>query len=138
MTKGTEIVADFVSALRNRPGIKTVEPCGSISRNVFEVNGSACWLLYLKGRGEEPYRWGVTDNVIKRLKQQSQNWFVVLLYESQNTGYLLPFKDVINYIQKNIWPLGNDGDYKPAAPGNYLSQNTPFKTSDEFFRLLRA
>jgi hypothetical protein len=51
-------------------------------------------------------------------------WFVILLFDSSETGFILTYDDVRNYI-RNIWPLGADGDYKPAT-GTYLSDNSPF------------
>jgi hypothetical protein len=53
----------------------------------------------------------------------------VLLYESKDTGYLLSSADVLYYM-RNVWPLGSDGDYKPAS-GKYLSRNAPFVSLTE-------
>jgi hypothetical protein len=66
-------------------------------------------------------RWGVTKNVIDRLKNQNLPWYVILLFLSHESGYLLSMGDV-NYYIKNVWPLGADGDYK-LSEGNYLSRN---------------
>lgn len=133
MNTGAQIVDGFVSELRRSPGLRVERSI--VSRNVFEVSGSVHCLLYIKGRGETPYRWGVTANVVERLRQQSLNWFIVLLYESMNTGYLLSSTDVVYYIHNSIWPLGSDGDYKPAS-GTYLSRNSPFTSFNEFVRLI--
>ena len=107
-----------------------------ISQNVFNVTGRIEALLYVKGRAEQPYRWGVTANVVERLRRQAQRWFVVLLFESVNTGYLLSSEDVLGYV-RGTWPLGTDGDYKPAS-GTYLVNNMPFASFDEFIRQLRG
>lgn len=130
---GARIVTDFVSALRNL----AVKPCHFISKNVFEIkiDDSVNCLIYVKGRGQEPYRWGVTRNVVNRLRKQSQKWFVILLHDSHNTGYLLSSADVSRYIDERIWPLGKDGDYKPAS-GAYLNNNIHFNTFDEFIKRL--
>lgn len=134
MSTGAQIVAEFVSALVKVPGLSVAR--SGVSQNVWELDGSAQCLLYVKGRGEAPYRWGVTANVVERLKREKRKWFTVLLYESKDTGYLLSSADVLYYI-KNVWPLGGDGDYKPAS-GTYLSRNAPFTSLMECVRGLRA
>jgi hypothetical protein len=126
--KGNKIVADFADVVGKRPGLAMTRT--SISRNVFELTGPINCLLYLKARAEYPLRWGVTSNVLDRLKQYNKPWVVVLLYVSYKTGYLLSSSDVEHYT-KNIWALGADGDYKPS-PGSYLANNKPFHSVDEF------
>ena len=135
MATGLQIVADFVSTLGKTRGVTVTR--SDISQNVFEVDGRSSCLLYVKGRGEAPYNWGATANIVERLKQQKQRWFMVLLYESRNTGYFLPSADVTHYIMENVWPLALDGDYKPAV-GTYLACNKPFASFDEFLSLLDA
>ena len=132
MSTGAQIVADFVSAFGKVAGLSVTR--SGISQNVWELDGSVQCLLYVKGRGEAPYRWGVTANVVERLKKQKRKWFTVLLYESKDTGYLLSSTDVLYYI-KNVWPLGDDGDYKPAS-GTYLSRNAPFTSFNGCVRAL--
>ena len=134
MATGAQIVTDFVSALRSLPGVGIAR--SSLSRNVFELSGPRSCLLYVKGRAELPHRWGVTANVVLRLKAQRQDWYVALLYESKETGYLLSSSDVAHYVE-SIWPRGADGDYKPA-PGTYLGRNSPFKSFNNFSRLVGA
>lgn len=131
MVTGAQVVTDFVAALRGVPNL-TVTRC-ALSRNVIELSGPARGLLYIKGRAEPPYRWGVTANVVSRLKAQREIWQVVLLYEFKDTGYLLSASDVQHYMH-GVWPLGADGDYKPA-PGSYLSRNSPFRSFATFIRL---
>ncbi|MDX2253315.1 MAG: hypothetical protein NW202_13600 [Nitrospira sp.] len=130
MATGAQIVTEFVDALRELPGVIVTR--SSLSRNVFELSSPRTFLLYVKGRAESPYRWGVTANVISRLRAQKRDWFVVLLYESKETGYLLSASDVTHYMS-GVWPLGGDGDYKPA-PGSYLDRNRPFKSFNSFSR----
>ncbi len=126
--KGTQIVSRFIQALNARNGISVL--LTPISRNVFEYRGHSNILLYVKGRGQEPYRWGVTANVIHRLQRESKRWVVILLFESPEKGYLLTSKDTAHYID-NVWPLGADGDYKPAS-GNYLANNAPLYSIEAF------
>lgn len=129
-TKGAQLVSDFIQALNAQNGIMANRTV--ISRNVFEFNGKGKSLLYVKGRAEHPYRWGVTANVINSLQAQPKNWMVILLFESHEKGYLLNSRDVEYYIHK-VWPLGTDGDYKPAT-GPYLSRNMALNSMLDFIK----
>ena len=131
-SKGTQLVRDFTIAVNSMQGVSLTR--ASISRNVFECKGNANCLLYIKGRAEHPYRWGVTANVIDRLKDQPKKWYVILLFESFEKGYLLSSRDVEHYIQ-NVWHLGRDGDYKPAT-GSYLSRSTELHSIKDFMRTI--
>jgi len=122
--KGSQIVSNFRKAIQNQYG--TGLKFTSISRQVFELEGERNCLLYVKARSARPIRWGVTKNVIDRLKNQSLPWFVILLFLSHESGYLLSMDDIEYYI-KSVWPLGADGDYKPSE-GRYLSRNNPFNS----------
>jgi len=134
ISKGTQLVRDFVKALNAEKDIKIKQTI--ISRNIFEFNGKRNCLLYVKGRAEHPYRWGVTANVIDRLKAQPKSWMVILLFESHDQGYLLTSNDVEHYIQK-VWPLGADGDYKPAT-GSYLARNTALYSIQDFINTIES
>ena len=100
-----------------------------ISRNILDLSGSIDFLIYVKVRSEEPFRWGVTANRIDEMRCSGKNWIVVLLYCSSETGYLLTPRDIDRYL--SIWPLGNDGDYK-VGTGSYLRYNIPFCSFKEF------
>lgn len=126
--RGTELVKGFVGALNERAGTKVTRT--SISQNVFEYTGQGNVLLYVKGRAEQPLRWGVTANVVQRLQSQAKPWVVILLFESYDHGYLLTQDDVEDCI-RNVWSLGKDGDYKPSS-GSYLSHKQPFYSIQGF------
>lgn len=129
---GSQLVSEFIRRLAALEGHSVSR--SSISRNVFRFSGDSDVLIYVKGRAEEPHRWGVTVNVIKRLEDQDTPWFVILLYNTPETGYLLCQDDVGSYIS-SVWPLGSDGDYK-TAPGSYLSKNSPFHSMSMFLEQL--
>ena len=132
-SNGAQLVSEFVAALGKVPNLR-VTP-SDVSHNVWSITGDVNCLIYVKGRATEPLNWGVTANVVNRLKQRGQDWILVLLFEAKDTGYLLTSADVEYYI-KDVWPLGNDGDYKPAAK-RYLSKNVPFSSFGECVRDLR-
>jgi len=127
-SRGTALVKSFIGSLNARIDTKVIQT--PISRHVFEYTGQGNLLLYVKGRAEQPLRWGVTANVIKRIQSQGKTWLVILLFESYDSGYFLTQNEVESYI-RNVWPLAKDGDYKPAV-GSYLSGKQPFHSIQEF------
>src|SRR5437016_1999694 len=101
MSTGQQIVRGFVSEL-TKHGLAVA--AAGMSHNVWKVTGAVAsrqvsCLLYVKGRAEAPYRWGVTANVVARLKGQTLSWNTVLLYESRDTGYFLTSGDVLYCIK---------------------------------------
>lgn len=133
MTHGAAIVQKFIRAIAQDP----LSLSGSgISRNVWRLEGrvertEVRGLLYVKGRAAPPLKWGVTGTVVERLQAQRSPWMLVLLHETHDCGYLLRDKEVIERIQGSVWPLGRDGDYKPAA-GRYLANAGHFTSLQEF------
>jgi len=109
------------------------------TNNIVELSGRIGCLLYIKIISKEPYRWGVTKTRIEELENLHKKWFVVLLYETPENGYLLSDGDVKRYISENLWPLGrgrNKNEYK-VQPGKTLKYNKqPFETFEEFIRFL--
>lgn len=133
--KASQIHNEFVTLLE-RNGLECGFSCqqwfggsGRTSRNIVKLSGSVDCLVYFKVRSAEPYRWGVTANRLRELKQSRKKWVVVLLFESAETGYFLESGDVDNYM--SIWPIASDGDYK-VEPGTYLQYNKPFHSFSEF------
>ena len=108
------------------------------TNNILELSGAGNCLLYFKIRSEAPYRWGVTNNRIEELKASRKKWFVVLLYETPHSGYLLTPSDVHRYVKENLWPLGrgkNKNEYK-IGPTKTLQYNEPFHTLRDFIKFL--
>ena len=95
--KGTKIISDFFQSTNHKAGFSARRT--SISRQVFKIVRSKSCLIYVKSRSAEPFKWGVTANVINRLFNQDLPWFVILLFISHETGYLLTSNDVEYYIQ---------------------------------------
>ena len=109
------------------------------TKNIIELNGSLNCLFYFKIRSEEPYRWGVTKSRIEELQASGKKWFIVLLFETPNNGYLLTSKDVERYIDEGLWPMGRDkknkNEYK-ISPGKALQHQLRFYTFDDFINSL--
>lgn len=132
--KGNKLLSDFVQAASKRPGI-TLMPT-RFSRNVYEVIGLINCYLYIKARSEDPLRWGVTSNVIDRLRRQDKPWWVLLLYVSPNSGYLFSSNVVTHHADNKIWPLAHDGDYKPSATPKHLAKVLNVRSLDQLFGYL--
>jgi hypothetical protein len=110
------------------------------TNNILELSGTINCLLYFKIRSEVPYRWGITKTRIEELENLHRKWFVVLLYETSENGYLLSDSNVRRYISENLWPLGrarNKNEYKIQL-GKTLKYNKPFKTFEEFVKFLNT
>ena len=107
--------------------------------NIIELDGYLNCLLYFKIRSGEPYNWGVTKSRIEELQASGKKWFIVLLFETPNNGYLLTSKDVERYIDEGLWPMGRDkknkNEYK-ISPGKALQHKHRFHTFDDFINSL--
>lgn len=106
--------------------------------SIVELSGSINCLLYFKIRSTEPYRWGITKTRIEELESLHKKFFVVLLYENPENGFLLTNNGVRRYINENLWPLGrgrNGNEYKVQL-GKTLKYNKPFQTFKEFLESL--
>jgi hypothetical protein len=134
-----QIKDEFISLLNKAGGNKGFycQPwrggIRGVGKNIIELSGSINSLIYYKVRSERPFRWGVTYNRIDELELSGRKWFLVLLYESPNTGYLITAQEVNHYL--SIWPLGSDGDYK-VSTGSYLQFNQPFISFPTFLHSL--
>jgi hypothetical protein len=124
-----KLVSGFVIRLNQTEGLTAIRQ-PSYSPNVFEISGLVNCLVYLRSRTESPYRWGVNSNVLQSLQHQGEKWILLLLFDTHEQGYFLTPEEV-NYYVQYIWPLGRDGDYKPAA-GTYLSRSSTFSNIEGF------
>jgi hypothetical protein len=111
------------------------------THNIVELSGQIDCLIYIHVISGEQHRWGVTKTRIEELENLHKKWFVVLLYETPENGYLLADRDVRRYIDENLWPLGknenNKNEYK-VQPGKSLKyHDEPFQTFQGFVNLLK-
>lgn len=118
--KGLKIAEEFVRLTGLDTSLKIRR--SQISKSVYLFNTDV--LLYIKTISKEPYKWGVTKNVVTRLNSQELTWYVILLFNTHESAYVLNSDETKYYINNKIWPIGADGDYKPAS-GNYLAKNKP-------------
>ena len=144
MKKDEYIQKEFISLLEkvgNERGFQCQKYESKIrkTKHIIELFGSINCLLYFKIRSEAPHRWGVTKNRIEELQTSGKKWFIVLLFETPNNGYLLTPQHVKRYINESLWPLGrgkNKNEYK-ISTGKTLQYNEPFYTFGDFINSLR-
>ena len=106
-----ELIENFIRDASKDLECKIVK--SNISRQVFETSGNINYLFYIKTRTTNS-NWGVTKNVIDKLKKEKGTWFVLLLSTSPFQNYILASDSVEFYI-KNRWNLNQDGDYKTSS-----------------------
>ncbi len=129
-----KIHQDFISLLR-KYGAKRGFQCNEYesklrkTNNIIELKGNINCLIYCKIRSGPPYQWGITTNRINELKSSRKKWFIILLFETSNNGYLLTANDVERYLNEKLWPIGSDrnkNEYK-ISRGKTLKYNKPFE-----------
>jgi hypothetical protein len=135
--RGKQIIKEFVRLLEQRSDIK-VSLRFDISPQVYEISGTVHTLLYVKARSERPLRWGVRKLIVEKLRRQKLPWSVFLTYDLPNTGFLFYSNVVMDYVDRKIWPLAKDGDYKPSDIPTYSDKSITIHTIDELFKKLSA
>lgn len=134
--RGNKIVSDFIELVGKYPGLKIKSTL--FSPNVYEVDGLFNCLLYVKARSEDPLRWGVRASIVQNLRRQNKPWYVLLLYVKPQTGYLFSPSAVIHYIDNKVWPIGKDGDYKPAATHLYSDKSIHIHSFEELLKQIHV
>ena len=118
---------------------QSYESKGRCTKNIIKLDGYLDCLLYFKIRSGKPYRWAATKSRIEELQASGKKWFIVLLFETPNNGYLLTSKDIERYIDEGLWPMGRDkknkNEYK-ISRGKPLQNNHPFSTFEDFINSL--
>lgn len=84
----------------------------TISRNIFLLSDTTDLLLHVKIRSRRPGFWGLSPNRLSLLRVSGREWWVVLLVESPETGYLLPSKEVDDCTNSGVWALARNKQYK--------------------------
>jgi hypothetical protein len=106
-------------------------------KNIVKFSGSINCLAYIKVCSGKKHSWGITENRIRKLEGSGEDWVVILLYETPNTGYLLSADDVDR--GSSAWTVRKDGDYK-VNPGNidFYKPFTSFqKLIDQLYQTLQ-
>jgi hypothetical protein len=68
-------------------------------------------VLYVKESNTRRKFWGLTRNQVDRLVAADVRWFAVFLTNS-DSGYLLSGGQVLRRIDRGLFELSHDGDYK--------------------------
>ncbi len=133
------IADDFISNLKML-GEKNSFVCNIYVRNmqpikrIIELKGSLNCFIYFKIRSGKPYTWGITKSRIDNLQNSGENWFILLLFETPNNGYIIKPKEAKRYREEGLWPMGhgkNKNEYK-IGPGTRLQYSHLFNNSEDF------
>jgi hypothetical protein len=73
-------------------------------------------VLYVKESNSPRGFWGITKNQFDRLNGADISWFVVLLRNTAERGYLLRGSEVSCLVRDGTFELSGDGDYKVNEP----------------------
>ena len=104
-----------------------------VNDNIFMISEPISCLIYFKVCSRKPCLWGVTENRVEELEQSGKKWFLILLYESAESGYFLNDEEV--YFNMSNWSWSKDGDFK-VTPAKVRSSRT-FSSFDELQDLLK-
>ena len=131
---GNQIVKELIEHLSKVPDITVTRSSISRWRRVFQLSGKLNGFIYLNAIGHYPYRWGITKNTVDKIEAQKTSWCVILLYESNQTGYVISAEEYHKRVAQNLWPF-HQGDYK-LTDGKSLVGIPRFSTVDELLNLL--
>jgi hypothetical protein len=127
---GNQLVDNLI---RNLSGFKnlTVKPLLHISsrKKVFMLNEEIKGIIYVKAIAHAPHHWGITKTTVNNIIRQNTAWCVILLYDSEQTGYVISSKEYYNRTNKELWPWAQ-GDFK-ISKGKSLHGIPQFKTTRE-------
>ena len=127
---GNQLVDNLIGNLSGFPKL-TVTPLPRISsrRRVFRLDGEIKGIIYVKAIAHAPHYWGITKTTINNIIRQNTAWCVILLYDSEQTGYVISSKEYYNRTNKRLWPYAQ-GDFK-ISKGKSLQGIPQFKTTRE-------
>lgn len=108
---GNQIVKEFVQKLSSFNGINLKKSNLSRMGRVYELSGKIDCLLYIKAIAHPPHHWGITKHTVEKIETISVPWFIILLYDSPETGYVISSSEYYKKIRDHIWPDAQ-GDYK--------------------------
>jgi len=135
MRKGDTIVKELVKELSVFPDITVTPSSTSRMQKVFQLDGRVEGLIYIKGIGAYPHRWGITENTVRAIESQGKPWCVILLHDSKDTGYVISSKEYHGRA-KELWPW-HQGDYK-ITDGKSLVNIPHFSSVEELLNLITS
>ena len=95
---------------------------------VFQVEQLNSLFYVLTRNSNKNQNWGVTENLIQKLQEQSKKWFLVLLSETPLPNFILTANNVNQIIENKKWKVSN-GNYKTTTLS--LSDNYKFSSIND-------
>lgn len=124
---GNQIVEEFAQKLSLFNDVNLRKSNLSKMGKVYELSGKIGCLLYIKAIAHPPHHWGITKHTVEKIETISIPWFIILLYDSANTGYVISSSEYYRKTRDHIWPDAQ-GDYK-------ISENKSLKGIPKFFEV---
>ena len=131
---GDQLINDLVKKLSALPDLSVAASNLSRMGKIYSLNGSLEGYVYLKAIATYPHRWGITRNTINKLERSKEPWSIILLYDSDHTGYVISSVEYRDRVAGNLWPF-HQGDYK-ITEGKSLKAIPHFTTVEQLLSLL--
>lgn len=105
-----------------------IEEAIDMQGGVYQIEQLNC-LFYVLTRNSYKYQnWGVRENIIRKLQEQSTEWFLVLVSENPQPNYFLTENNVNQIIKSEEWKI-SDGNYKTTVSS--LTNNYKYNTIED-------
>ena len=135
MLKGNQIVKELFDRLSSVQNLSVTYSPISGRGKVFELHGRFNGLIFVKGIGHSPHRWGITKNIVESTELKKNPWCVILLHDTAHTGYIISSTEYHNRI-KGLWPQ-SQGDWK-ITEGRSLEGLPHFSSVEELTTLFES
>jgi hypothetical protein len=135
-------LADFVFKLRVKSETAdfTFSPWSGVSkeardkRDILHVTGSMDLLLYVVAPGSDfgiaKGVWDLSRGRILTLRSALSRWWLVLVMQAADFGYLVPSQEVFRRIETNQWPRSPQDTYR-VEEGLALPREYAYKSFDD-------
>ena len=101
------------------------------NKHILEVSSDIDnFIFYVKESTLENGFWGLNPKYVEKIEDSEVTWFLVLLLQTSEVGYLLSGKTVRRYINENRWSSDSRGEFKIHE--SELSRGFLFNSFDEF------
>ena len=131
---GDQLIKELVNKLSALSGISIKPSTISKMGKVYLLGGRLNGHVYLKAIARYPHRWGITKNTIDKIEAANRPWCILLLHDSEDTGYVISSPEYRERVAMKLWPF-HQGDYK-ITEGKSLRGIPHFSFIDQLLVLL--
>ena len=130
---GDELVKELVKKLSVIPGLSVHSSDISKKGKVYLLDKKFKGYIYIKAIADDPHRWGITKNIVNNLENKQIPWCIILLHDSEDTGYVISSQEYRERVAERLWPFAQ-GDYK-ITEGKSLKDIPKFSSMKELQQL---